>query len=167
MAKKNSLFKRKERDFYPTIDPQSAICIADFIKGKKYYEPCCGDGSLINILSEYAECVGSSDLEKDASRLDRRDILNATLFITNPPYTWRVLEPILFHLPTILPTLLMLPSDMMHNKRMSVHMKRCKSVWSIGRLYWQPNKIKGLDNYCWYLFQETTTQTTFYGRQNG
>ena len=164
MAKKNSLFKRKERDFYPTIDPQSAICIADFIKGKKYYEPCCGDGSLINILDEYAECVGSSDVEKDASRLDRRDITNATIFITNPPYTWHILEPILFNLPNILPTLLMLPSDMMHNKRMAIHMKRCKSVWSVGRLYWQPNKVKGLDNYCWYLFQEKTTPTIFHGR---
>tara|TARA_R100001443_G_C3294553_1_gene163689 strand:- start:184 stop:678 length:495 start_codon:yes stop_codon:yes gene_type:complete len=164
MAKKNSLFKRKERDFYPTIDPQSVISIANFIKGKKYYEPCCGDGSLIRILDDYAECVGASDVEKDATSLEKKDIFNATIFITNPPYTWNILQPILNHLPNILPTLLMLPSDMMHNQRMSLHMKRCKSVWSVGRLYWQPNKVKGLDNYCWYLFQAKETLTTFYGR---
>tara|TARA_B100000965_G_scaffold246415_1_gene206870 strand:- start:263 stop:763 length:501 start_codon:yes stop_codon:yes gene_type:complete len=165
MGKRSNGFERKERDFYPTIDPSAIDPIAGFVLYKNYYEPCVGDGQLINLLDELAVCTGSSDVEKDAARLVRKDLAGADLFITNPPYSWPILEPILFNLSALLPTLLLLPSDMMHNKRMSVHMKRCKTVWSVGRLYWQENKIKGKDNYCWYLFGDKSVPTNFIGRK--
>ena len=53
----------------------------------------------------------------------------------------------------------------MHNVRMGPYMKRCEKVVSIGRLYWEENKVKGVDNYCWYHFnQDHEGNTEFVGR---
>jgi len=86
------------------------------------------------------------------------------VFITNPPFSWPMLQPILDHLPTLLPTWLLLPADNLHNKRMGKYMAKCDLVVSVGRLYWMDNKIKGVDNYCWYRFTDIPQQTVFIGR---
>lgn len=64
------------------------------------------------------------------------------------------------------PTLLLLPADVMHNKRMSSYMSVCSWVKAIGRVKWvEGSKSTGMENYCWYLFdQNHTGTTTFYGR---
>ena len=173
---KRSDFERIERDFYPTIDPSAIEPVKQFLTGKSYYEPCCGEGHLIDLLSPFANCIGSSDLEKDALTLKLSDLIEedetgqikhhqySALFVTNPPYKWKDLEPLLSYLPTIFPTMLLLPSDVMHNKRMGKFMKQCRCVWSVGRLYWQGNKIRGKDNYAWFLFTDQQERTRFIGR---
>jgi hypothetical protein len=97
--------------------------------------------------------------------LNKYDLIFANCFITNPPFTWRFLKPIMDHLIDLLPTWLLLPADYMHNVRMGPYMKRCEKVVSIGRLYWEENKVKGVDNYCWYHFnKDHEGKTEFVGR---
>ena len=156
---------RAPRDLYPTCDPAAVEALAPFLDPTgAYVEPCAGDGSLIKLLASVAPdmwCMGAYDIDPMVNKITQRncltltanDVEGADCFITNPPFHWDMLRPILDHLPTLLPTWLLLPSDSMHNKRMSPYMDFCSDVVSVGRLYWFKDKpIKGVDNYCWYKF---------------
>jgi hypothetical protein len=156
---------RNPRDFYGTVDPAAVEALAPFLDPlTTYVEPCAGDGSLIGLLTSVGHikgAVGAYDIEPQAPgitqrnclTLQDRDLYGVDCFITNPPFQWDMLKPILDHLPTLLPTWLLLPADAMHNKRTSPYMDLCSDVVSIGRLYWMKDRpIKGVDNNCWYRF---------------
>lgn len=194
MGKREEVKKpRVSRDWYPTVDPDAVEALKPFLYrtssvwGKsapltRYIEPCAGDGSLIDLMASRglpARCVKAYDIApqradivtKDCLTLQLEDVKDAHCFITNPPFAWRMLEPILLHLPLLLPTWLLLPSDVMFNKRMSVHMKKCSDVVAVGRLWWFLNengkKVKGVDNFCWMRFDGCHEgKTHFYGRVN-
>jgi hypothetical protein len=173
---------RLARDWYGTKDPAAVAALSPFlwpvaapyvIDGKplplRYIEPCAGDGSLIDLLASSGPpltCVAAYDIEPQRADICQRNCLNITpkavdysnadCFITNPPYEWKMLQPMLEYLPRLLPTWLLLPADMMHNKRMSPYIDICSDIVSIGRLWWFENedgkKVKGVDNFCWYKF---------------
>ena len=140
------------------------------VRGKRFAEPCAGKGHLIDNLADGATCWWESDIRDtcgpgiDATKLTKENLDHADVIITNPPYKWDALKPLLDHLPTLLPTWFLLPADMMHNKRMGPYMKKCAMVISVGRLYWMDNKIKGVDNFAWYLFVKDEVDTRFVGR---
>lgn len=171
---KRSNFEKVPRDFYPTIDPNAIPqTFVNQIRGRYYAEPCCGAGDLVDLLADVAMCKWESDVDYrgcgkkwDAMKLSRHELEKCEVIITNPPYTRKVLLPMIDHLTSLKPTWLLLPADMMHNKYFSDYMKRCRKVISVGRLKW----IKGsphtsTDNYAWYLFDAgRTKQTRFYGR---
>lgn len=165
---KRSDFERVPRDFYATIDPAAVVPLVPFIRGSTYAEPCCGKGDLVDQLIEVAKCKYESDFAKgnDALDLTKEDLQGIDYIITNPPYAWDLLSRLLDHFISLKPTWLLLPADFMHNKRSGPYMKQCKTVVSIGRLYWNENKIRGKDNYCWYLFDKLgeCTPTIFIGR---
>jgi hypothetical protein len=89
------------------------------------------------------------------------------LICTNPPYTWDILKKLLDYLPKLKPTWMLLPADMMHNKRMAPYMKVCRRVVSVGRVRWvEGTKSSSTDNFAWYLFNpEEPGPTIFIGRQ--
>lgn len=175
-------FPRKSRDFYGTVDPAAAEALAPFLAPDTVYvEPCAGDGSLIRLLASAVPpvaCVAAYDIapqttgitQRNCLTLQKRDLYNANCFITNPPFDWKMLQPILDHLPTLLPTWLLLPADVMHNKRMSNYLDFCTDIVSVGRLYWfadeQGKNVKGVDNFVWFRFY-THNQgfTKFHPRQ--
>lgn len=171
----NNKFERKGRDFYASIDPAIADTLEQHLPLPTYYiEPCAGAGDLVNMLSKHLGivCVGAWDIDPQSSSVTKENCLDVksvdrgvTHFITNPPFTWSMLQPILDHLPTLKPTWLLLPADYMHNVRMGPYMKRCEEVVSVGRLYWETNKKKGVDNYAWYKFVDKPVETVFYGRK--
>lgn len=173
----NNKFDRKPRDFYATIDPAAVTALVDHLPLPcQYVEPCAGAGDLVRELARHhaVVCVGACDLEPGASFIARFDCTKLSeesmlggihCFITNPPFTWDLLQPILEHLPTLKPTWLLLPADYMHNVRMGPYMKKCERLVSVGRLYWEPNKKKGVDNYAWYKFVDEPVETVFYGRK--
>ena len=167
-------FDRVEKDFYGTLDP--ACLVPEFvnrIRGTRYAEPCYGNGDLEDLLMDTAECVWRSDVREtvgsslvlDATKLTKADLRQAECIITNPPYKWDMLKPLLDHLPTLKSTWFLLHADYMHNIRMGPCMKKCCMVIAIGRMYWLPNKIKGYSNMCWYNFVDHPTKTVFIGRE--
>lgn len=171
-------FDRVSRDYYATIDPIAVARLVPHLKRPCYYcEPCAGAGDLIRALSEKGPygCIGAYDIEPQKPTITQRncltlkssdfDFTGLDYFITNPPFAWDMLKPILDHLPKIKPTWLLLPADRMHNVRMGPYMKICEKVVSVGRMYWQENKVKGVDNFAWFLFNDHTLKTTeFIGR---
>lgn len=171
----NDKFERKSRDFYGTIDPAAVNALVDHLPlPTAFIEPCAGAGDLVNELCRHygVVCVGAMDIDPQGSKIEQRNCLTlswvgpeVTHFITNPPFTWDMLKPILDFLPTLKPTWLLLPADYMHNVRMGVYMAKCEKVVSVGRMYWEPNKKRGVDNYAWYLFTNKEVETTFYGRK--
>lgn len=174
-------FPRKSRDFYGTIDPAAVEALKPFLgaangRSTRYIEPCAGDGSLVRLLASTGaptHCVGQYDIEPQNPRVTQRNCLTlrnedlytpygdllgsrADCFITNPPFQWSMLQPILDKLPTLLPTWLLLPADVMHNKRMSPYLDFCTDIVSVGRLYWFADEkgkfVKGVDNFVWFRF---------------
>ena len=159
-------FQRREKDFYGTIDPDAVKPLIPFVRGLRYAEPCCGDGDLVDLLLCDAKCVWENDIRKgkDALELTDLDLWEAEVIISNPPFSWPMLQPLLDHLPTLKPTWLLLPSDCLYNKRMAKYVDNCSDIVSVGRLYWMDNKVKGVDNYAWGRFINEKTKTTFHGR---
>lgn len=168
-------FEKKPRDFYATIDPAAVEALVPHLQPNRFFiEPCAGAGDLAIALAVRGfHCAAMYDIEPQGEGVVQRSCLNigekeawfADYFITNPPFTWKVLQPILDHLIHFLPTWLLLPADYMHNVRMGPYMKRCEKVVSIGRLYWEDNRVKGVDNYCWYHFNKKYDgKTEFVGR---
>lgn len=166
---KRSDFKRVERDFYPTPYDAVVPLLPHLDPDCTFIEPCAGAGDLVCHLEENnIQCLGKFDIEPrshgtcDGDAIRAEDC-KADMFITNPPYLWAVLEPIMKNLYNIAPTWLLLPADLMHNRRMAPHMARCQKVVSVGRVKWFGRG--GMENSAWYLFDgDCETITRFYGR---
>jgi predicted RNA methylase len=188
MSKFNITKNPRPRDYWPTVD--SAAISRNFVKWlaeqdvRTFVEPCAGNGSLVKMLENVGlECVGAFDMEpqdssiykKEVSELDSHNYTHADIVITNPPFSWTMLKPILEKLlESNLPVCLLLPASFMHNLRSAQFMKYCSHVFSIGRLFWvvdggQPEMkgIKGKEDFCWYVFDKRNKETTrFYDRRS-
>ncbi len=124
MGKRSNENTVRPKDFWPTVDP---ACIPPAMEkdlyGHTYYEPCVGNGDLVEHLKKVgAICVGSSDVREiegvrqlDALKLKDYHLNNPDYILTNPPFSWELLQPLLYYLPTLAPTWLLLPADFMHN----------------------------------------------------
>lgn len=167
----------RPKDFWGTVDPDAMVpMFVEKVRGKTYAEPCYGVGDLEDLLMDVATCKWRSDVRetvrcsqvKDALDITSQDLLGVDLIITNPPFKWEWLEPLLKHLPTLKPTWLLLPADFMHNKRSQPCMLYCSDIVSVRRLYWisgSQRGVKGKDNYCWYLFHDKPQYSTkFWGK---
>jgi hypothetical protein len=168
-------FEKKPRDSYFTIDPVAVRTLSNHLRPNTFFvEPCAGAGDLVNSLQDLGHvCCGAYDIEpqvnwvvqRNCLTLDKESLWGSEMFVSNPPFTWSVLQPLMAHMINILPTWLLLPADFMHNVRMGPYMKQCEKVVSIGRLFWEPNKVKGVENFCWYLFdKDYKGPTEFIGR---
>ena len=158
------------RDFYPTPgDPVDAL-MPHLVGSVLFHEPCAGDGTLVRHLMDRGHSpVGMTDIEPRSCFVGEGDAMAlescyGNMFITNPPYTWSVLSPMISHLSSLAITWLLLPADMAHNKRMAPHMARCASMVSVGRVKWFNNKT-GMENSAWYQFCDHEVPTIFYGRK--
>lgn len=105
MGKRSDFNEKRPRDLWPTVDP-AAIPIAFYnkLRGKTYAEPCYGEGDLEDLLMEVAICKWRSDIHVPegigARQIDALSILKTDLYgidciITNPPYDWKMLQPLL------------------------------------------------------------------------
>ena len=175
MGKHSLVKENRPRDFWATVDPDAVKPLIPYILNSNYAEVCIGDGDLVKLIGLNANCVWGSDVNGDpftyqcpAEDLTEEDMRGVDYIITNPPFSWEMLEPMLKVLPKLKPTWLLLPADFMHNKRSGPYMKKCKLILSVRRLYWVPEDggkgVKGKDNYCWFLFDDDHTgDTVFHG----
>lgn len=175
MGKRSNLtVTDRPKDFWATVDPDALPSkFIEMVQGKTYAEPCYGDGDLEDLLMEVAHCKWRSDIREtvgcskvlDALDITKEDLKGIDMIITNPPFSWTMLKPLLDYLPTLKPTWFLLPADLAHNVRMGPYMKNCAHIVSVGRLFWMENKVKGVDNYCWYRFHDSWDHgTRFWGR---
>jgi hypothetical protein len=174
--------ERRDKDKYYT--PLKAVepLIPHLPEYGSFAEPCCGNGSLIKhiesltdggVVCFYAgdispdqDCisVGGAKLpteKKDALTLTYGDICSCDLIVTNSPFKWDTLQPMLDHLPKLKPTWLLLPFGYAANKRMAPYMKICRKVQPIGRVKWiEDSAASSTDDYMWALFDSDFTGTT-------
>lgn len=160
---KRSDFPRIPKDAYNTFDPRAEKPLSNYIsRHVSYYEPCVGKGDLVQLLSLF-RCVGSSDIELDA-RTTQYDT-QAEYFITNPPWTRKILHPIIDNLRVQRPTWLLFDAAWMFTAQSSPYMMYCKTVIAVGRLRWIPGTtMDGKDDCAWYLFDKEPSQTLFIPR---
>jgi hypothetical protein len=175
---KFELYEPQPRDFWRTTDPNAFGPLVPFIRGATYAEPCYGAGDLEDGLMDIATCKWRSDIDpqvgsakkKNALDLTKEDLHECDYIVSNPPFGWGMLEPLLKHLPTLKPTWFLLPADFMHNKRARPYLDRCGTIVSVGRLFFhksgEPLSIKysrGTANHCWYKFHTYEEDTRFIG----
>lgn len=164
---KRSDFERISKDYYRTIDHRAVRTLIPHLElSSSFYEPCCGDGILVDQLQDYGiTCVGASDTEKDATSYTYDTI--ADCFVTNPPWTRDILHPLIVNLSNQKPTWLLFDSDWIHTKQSIEYLPRLSTIVSVGRLKWIPNTtMQGKDNCSWYLFDDKVHEyIKFIGRQ--
>jgi hypothetical protein len=179
MTKTQGQFEKRPRDFYPTPLKAVTALVGHLPEGFSFCEPCAGAGDLVRHLEglfEGCACFLPLDVEPQVDWVTKGDANNLTaealeycdVIITNPPFTWSVLKPLLDKWISLKPTILLLPADFMHNIRFAPYMKLCEKMMSIGRVQWiEGSKGSGVENYCWYWFdnaKEVDQSTKFYGR---
>lgn len=176
MAKRSN-YEKRPRDFYPTpakaVEPLQGVLRPNFT----FCEPCAGNGALVSHLEVgfQANCFFPSDIEPQADWITKKDGLDLTaedvefcdMIITNPPFTWNVLKPLMDVWIPLKPTILLLPADFIHNIRFGPYLEYCQAIVSIGRVKWiEDSKVSGMENYMWAFFAtEKVDSTQFIGRK--
>jgi hypothetical protein len=174
LAKRSSGFERRAQDYYPTPAKAVLPLLPHLLPRTRFVEPCAGDGALIRALEAAGHiCVHASDIELRAPNIVLDDAATCNLHegsvaVTNPPWAWDMLHPIIENLSAQLPTWLLLDADFMHNVRAARFMRQCRKIVSIGRVQWiADSKQFGKSNSCWMLFEATPGPTLFYERAGG
>lgn len=169
---KRSTQERQPQDWYRT-PAKAVVPLLPFLPpATRFVEPCAGDGALIRHLSAHGHvCVQSYDMQPRADGIvlgDARDldITDGAMVITNPPWRWDWLQPIIECLSDQLPTWLLLNADVMHNVRAAEVMSYCSDVVAVGRIKWiEDSPHAGKENAAWFRFQHRPCSTLFHHRQ--
>lgn len=177
MTKTQGVYEKRPRDFYPTPLKAVTALVGHLPESFSFCEPCAGAGDLVRHLEslfEGAVCFLPIDIEPQVDWVTKADAINlhedaleyCNYIITNPPFTWNVLKPLLDKWIDLRPTILLLPADFIHNIRFAPYLIFCEKVVSIGRVKWiEDSKATGVENYAWYFFDKHNKETTkFYGR---
>ncbi|TFL16417.1 hypothetical protein [Jannaschia formosa] len=164
---KRSSFARRLRDFYPTPPSAAAPLRRHLPDGARYWEPCAGDGALIEALAPRARCVVATDIAPRCEGIHRADVLGVPaediravgldLIVTNPPWPMpgqggAPVTTLIDHLAGVRPLWLLLAWDVAANGYFERLRPICPCIVPIGRVSWAQNGVAGKDNAAWYLF---------------
>lgn len=173
MAKRSN-FTRRKHDQYFTPLKQAQALFPHLEAGTNFAEPCCGNGRLIRHLEGAGHlCSWNADISPQmyAPKLDATKVTDfadyADMIITNPPWTWRILEPMLMNFYCQLPAWILHSADLGHTKQFAKFMPYCAKIVAAGRAKWiEDSKHSGKDNTAWYLIdKDHTGPTEFIGWQ--
>ena len=163
---KRSSFPRRKNDAYDTpfkaVMPVIPHLIADGIK--RFVEPCCGDGFLVEHLERFGlGCAYQNDIKAGADALSltpaQFDRLGADAIVTNPPWTREIMHPLIDHFQRLAPTWLLFDADWAHTRQAAGYLEHCSKIVSVGRVKWMPDsKHYGKDNAAWYRFDIRHTE---------
>ena len=160
MGKRSDGFEKRPRDEYQT-PREGVLPLLPYLPPRStFVEPCAAGGRLIDHLEEAGHrCIFACDihpLRDDVHAMSAFSLryIFADFFITNPPWSWDVLEPLAFHLSNSKPTWLLLPADLMCNVRSARLMDRCALVVPVGRVKWiEGSEHSGKENCAWMRFE--------------
>jgi hypothetical protein len=161
-------FPRVAGDRYFT--PFSAtLPLAPFLAGvRTFAEPCKGDGELVaHVESHGPLCIHSGDIAEGVDALNDPELeqLVVDRIITNPPYKWKLLKPLIQRFVTIAPTWLLLEDRFLFGERSGPFMRICTDVVTIGRVKWFPDtEHASRINYAWFLFDQAKCEPTRFHR---
>jgi hypothetical protein len=171
---KRSNKPRIDKDAYQTIDPRAFPPILPHVQMvRAYAEPCAGERRLIGHLDEQApwmECGYANDIDLGEDALTGEALAAARerydVILTNPPWSRKILHPMIAKFSAIAPTWLLFDADWAHTVQSAKLMKNCVKIVSVGRLRWIPGTTtSGKDNAAWYLFDAAHEDgPRFYGR---
>jgi hypothetical protein len=70
----HKVFARKKHDLYQTWDKRAIVPLLPYIAGLRYWEPCAGQGDLIDLLTEHstAELCAGTDIDGEYLYRDAR-----------------------------------------------------------------------------------------------
>ena len=168
-------FDRRDRDCYDTPYPAVLFLLPFLTPGTTFYEPCAGDGTLIQHLIKHGfTCVGASDVaprhsniaKLDGLDLTRAHLLGADCLITNPPFSRKIMHLLIEHFRVMAPTWLLLELDWTATEQAVPFMRHCSDIVAIGRLkliHGSPHS--GYDNFVWAKFQAEAAVTQFHPRR--
>lgn len=172
---KRSDFKRRPQDAYDTPPEAVVPLLGHMPRWLRFWEPCAGCGMLAQAIQDQHDCscIFASDIsprlndvsEWDAMHKDISDLpYDIDYIITNPPWTRKILHPMIEHFSDMRPTWLLFDADWIHTKQSAPYLWRLQKIVSVGRVSWMQNGTSGKDNCAWYLFDKNNTdQTRFFG----
>jgi hypothetical protein len=156
MAKRSD-FARRPMDDYATPAKAVLPLLPHLEDVHAFAEPCWGDGALVrHLMGHGLWCSWQSDIRQGRNGLDLTGIefAGADAIITNPPWTFRLMDPLLRHFLQFKPVWFLLSADYAHNIQSAWSMDRCSHMVAIGRVKWMAgSRHAGKDNACWYRFQ--------------
>lgn len=85
----NSSFGRNQSDFYPT-PPEATQAILNFLqieRGKRVWEPACGQGHMVKVMEENGLDVIATDIQSGADFLTAEMPDGVDWIISNPPFS--------------------------------------------------------------------------------
>jgi hypothetical protein len=151
---KRSTFPRIPQDAYSTPAEAVAPLLPHLEPGSRFFEPCAGQGRLIEHLVNAGHiCVGQCDLPTDARTWRYLSIESGIIFVTNPPWSRPALHDIIVNLSNQAPAWLLIDAGWAHTRQSIPYLPRLQKIVSVGRLKWvegSPHTSK--DNAAWMLF---------------
>jgi hypothetical protein len=137
---------------------RAVIPLLPFIRDvNTFCEPCRGAGDLVHHLYCHEKvCTWQSDIKTGTNgcELGEHAFTGADCVITNPPWTFQLMDPLLRHFLKFKPVWFLLAADYAHNQRSAWSMERCTHYVSVGRVKWMTGSSHtGKDNAAWYRFE--------------
>jgi hypothetical protein len=173
---KRSTMPRIPRDLYRTFDPRAVPPLLPHLGPGplRYVEPCAGHGDLIDQLAAAGlDCAGAYDIvpmRQDIAEADATDLVpdvDFDLFITNWPWSRKIMHKLIVHLSNQKPTWALFDANWANTKQAAPFMARCRKIVAVGRLLWIPGtKMQGKEDAAWFCFDKPIpgSAPVFYGR---
>lgn len=174
-----SAFEKDTLNRYDTIDPAAVAALLPHLSPRtRFIEPCAGKGDLVRqLVAAGHKCVDQFDIaprapgirQQDAGTWQINNYDRQPIIITNPPFDWHLLRPLLENWrEQVTFSWVLLEASFMHTRRAGPLMQRCRRIVSIGRLQWADGTDhKSTKDYCWYQFGRTPSPgntPAFHGR---
>ena len=145
------------KDFWATPD-EALLPLLDMLpSGTRFIEPCAGAGAIVDSLTSRGHvCAGASDIAPQRRGIKRLDAVKVTTTeaeccITNPPYSERLVKPLLRHwVQQDHTTWLLIPLDWLANLWFSEFAGHVHQIVPIGRVKWiKDSPSSGFENSVW------------------
>ena len=170
MSQRDSGYARQERDLYETPEWVTEALLPHLPrKPNRVWEPACGSGKMLRVLSEYYPAIGS-DIDRGEDFIlpwnDKEPSVRGIMFdaiITNPPYNLArefIEQALRYTEPRAGFVAMLLRTDYDHAKTRSHLFRDCpafaKKVVLMKRIVWFEGGKSPSFNHAWFIWDWQT-----------